>query len=162
MDLDVTYDGIAYALSTNRWASGALAPQGYRFVEAFTLEDGLPAWTFALGDALLEITLAMPLDADATAIALRVVRARSTLAVRGRLIVADRDHHGGALPDPASFAVSLANDGATVALPAAQRTLHVFAPGARCTAAAQRYAGCLLYTSPSPRDGLLSRMPSSA
>ena len=24
------------------------------------------------------------------------------------------------------------------------------------------YNGCLLYTSPSPRDGLLSRMPSSA
>ena len=24
------------------------------------------------------------------------------------------------------------------------------------------YAACLLYTSPSPRDGLLSRMPSSA
>ena len=24
------------------------------------------------------------------------------------------------------------------------------------------YQGCLLYTSPSPRDGLLSRMPSSA
>ena len=24
------------------------------------------------------------------------------------------------------------------------------------------YEGCLLYTSPSPRDGLLSRMPSSA
>ena len=26
----------------------------------------------------------------------------------------------------------------------------------------QRIAPCLLYTSPSPRDGLLSRMPSSA
>ena len=26
----------------------------------------------------------------------------------------------------------------------------------------ERYKGCLLYTSPSPRDGLLSRMPSSA
>ena len=25
-----------------------------------------------------------------------------------------------------------------------------------------KYAACLLYTSPSPRDGLLSRMPSSA
>ena len=25
-----------------------------------------------------------------------------------------------------------------------------------------QYMGCLLYTSPSPRDGLLSRMPSSA
>ena len=27
---------------------------------------------------------------------------------------------------------------------------------------ANPYGGCLLYTSPSPRDGLLSRMPSSA
>ena len=27
---------------------------------------------------------------------------------------------------------------------------------------AENYPGCLLYTSPSPRDGLLSRMPSSA
>ena len=26
----------------------------------------------------------------------------------------------------------------------------------------QKFLGCLLYTSPSPRDGLLSRMPSSA
>ena len=26
----------------------------------------------------------------------------------------------------------------------------------------QQYQDCLLYTSPSPRDGLLSRMPSSA
>ena len=31
--------------------------------------------------------------------------------------------------------------------------------GQRCNG--QEY-GCLLYTSPSPRDGLLSRMPSSA
>ena len=30
------------------------------------------------------------------------------------------------------------------------------------TIKADNYAGCLLYTSPSPRDGLLSRMPSSA
>ena len=28
--------------------------------------------------------------------------------------------------------------------------------------AAKPFKGCLLYTSPSPRDGLLSRMPSSA
>ena len=26
----------------------------------------------------------------------------------------------------------------------------------------RKYSACLLYTSPSPRDGLLSRMPSSA
>src|SRR5680860_757279 len=32
-------------------------------------------------------------------------------------------------------------------------------PFEQCT---DRYTSCLLYTSPSPRDGLLSRMPSSA
>ena len=36
-------------------------------------------------------------------------------------------------------------------------------PGAdRIAFASDRNGGCLLYTSPSPRDGLLSRMPSSA
>ena len=39
-------------------------------------------------------------------------------------------------------------------------------PGKRCASAddfsVSRYGTCLLYTSPSPRDGLLSRMPSSA
>ena len=36
-----------------------------------------------------------------------------------------------------------------------------FDPGGNLKLAAQTYS-CLLYTSPSPRDGLLSRMPSSA
>ena len=34
--------------------------------------------------------------------------------------------------------------------------------GQNAVIAMARYEGCLLYTSPSPRDGLLSRMPSSA
>ena len=33
---------------------------------------------------------------------------------------------------------------------------------AMVAAAQAQFPGCLLYTSPSPRDGLLSRMPSSA
>ena len=44
--------------------------------------------------------------------------------------------------------------------------LAVFAPGMKTLDDAlelrRRIFGCLLYTSPSPRDGLLSRMPSSA
>ena len=31
-----------------------------------------------------------------------------------------------------------------------------------CTKDVEKITSCLLYTSPSPRDGLLSRMPSSA
>ena len=40
--------------------------------------------------------------------------------------------------------------------PGSQFTNELAMPGS------QRYNTCLLYTSPSPRDGLLSRMPSSA
>ena len=42
---------------------------------------------------------------------------------------------------------------------------HVRCPGDDVSSDCQELqdvAGCLLYTSPSPRDGLLSRMPSSA
>ena len=42
------------------------------------------------------------------------------------------------------------------------RTLEVYAEMARAHADAGVDMVCLLYTSPSPRDGLLSRMPSSA
>jgi predicted glycogen debranching enzyme len=145
LDLDVLYDGRPYAISTNRWRSGALSPEGWRLTEAFALEDGLPSWTFALGDALLELTLAMPLGAEATGVLLRAVRARSPLEVRGRLIVADRDHHGGPLPDPRGFTFAPAASGCAIALPASRRTLHVTAPDALgVEAACERYEGYLL------------------
>jgi glycogen debranching enzyme len=145
LDLDVEYDGRAYALSTNRWRSGAINPDGWRLVEAFAVEDGLPAWTYALGDALLEVTVAMPHGIDATAVSLRVRRARGPVAVRGRLIVADRDHHGGPLPDPGAFVVGDDAYGLTVGLPSSQRTLHVAAPDARVVERrGERYDGYLL------------------
>ncbi|HTD38842.1 MAG TPA: glycogen debranching enzyme N-terminal domain-containing protein, partial [Candidatus Limnocylindrales bacterium] len=145
LDLDADYDGRAYALATNRWRSGAIAPEGWRLAEAFAVADGLPTWTYALGDALLEVTLAMPRGADATAVLLRAARARGPLGVRGRLVVADRDHHGGPLPDPGGFTSEPAGGGLAIALPASAATLHVAAPGAlRIETARERYEGYLL------------------
>jgi predicted glycogen debranching enzyme len=144
LELDVDYDGRTYALGTNRWQSGVVAPQGWTLVEAFELTDGLPTWTYALGDALLDVTLAMPRGADAIAVALRPVRARMPLRVRGRLVCADRDHHGGPLPPLDAFATTLVDGGAQIRLPATQRTLYVRAPEATVTAAAEVYAGFAL------------------
>ena len=45
---------------------------------------------------------------------------------------------------------------------AAAASMGASARGERGAFAGALNAGCLLYTSPSPRDGLLSRMPSSA
>ena len=49
-----------------------------------------------------------------------------------------------------------------LALPVSAVELVVVSWGGAYTASQQKAYHCLLYTSPSPRDGLLSRMPSSA
>src|SRR5712692_1184071 len=41
------YDGSEYALFADRWADGAVSPQGYNHVEKFYLEGATPVWTFA-------------------------------------------------------------------------------------------------------------------
>jgi glycogen debranching enzyme len=141
IQLEVAYRGAVYALATNRWASGARVPEGWRFIESFAVLDGVPTWTYELGDALLEVAVAMDYGVDRTAFALHVLRAGEPLTCTARVLVADRDHHGGSLPDPAAFAVSEAGELATIGLPACGRTLHLRAPGAILTPAHDRWAG---------------------
>jgi glycogen debranching enzyme len=141
LQLEVRYRGAGYRLATNRWASGVRDPEGRRYIAAFALTDGVPTWTYELGDALLEVAVAMVYGADCTAVALHAVRASEPLACTARLLVADRDHHGGPLPDPGTFTVALDGDGAAIGFPVCGRTLHVRAPGASLAAAADRWRG---------------------
>ena len=133
--------GVTYALATNRWASGLRAPDGRRYCSSFAVTDGVPRWTYALGDAELELAIAMSYGRDETAVALRALQAAAPMALALRVIVADRDHHGGPLPDPSGFVVAVDGDRATVALPASARTLYIAARGATLTAANDRWAG---------------------
>jgi glycogen debranching enzyme len=133
--------GRTYALGTNRWASGLRSPEGWRYCSGFSVRDGVPVWTYALGDAEIEVAVAMPHGRDETALAIHVVAAAEAIAFTLHLVVADRDHHGGALPDPAGFLSTVAGDRATIALPASARTLDVWVPGATLTAANDRWTG---------------------
>ena len=137
----VEYADATYELGTNLWASGVRAPEGSRFLDEFAVLDGVPTWTYALGDALVHLAIAMPYGRDETAVAVRVVRAAAPLTLAVRLIVADRDHHGGSLPDPAGFVTSVNGDRATIALPASARVLHVAVPGAALAPAGDRWTG---------------------
>jgi predicted glycogen debranching enzyme len=143
-EIDVDYDGMRYELGTNRWTSGAVSPDGYRLCSSFALVDGVPTWTYVCGDAVIEKSIAMVAGADASALALRIVRARTPVTLGLRILAADRDHHGGALPDPASFTVRVEDDCAHVVLPESNRTLTIYAPGAQISAACERYAGFAL------------------
>ncbi len=140
----VTYQGRSYALASNAWGSGLRDPEGWRLLDGFAVVDGLPTWAYALADALVEVSIAMAYGRDETVFLVRAARAAAPLQVELRLLVADRDHHGGALPDPAGFAVSVAGERATVALPDCGRSLHVWAPGAEVVPAGTRWADFFL------------------
>ena len=76
----------------------------------------------------------------------RLIEARGGVApARQRLFFGGRE-----LADASTVAQTRAEHGCTLLLVV------------RAESAPDEEAGCLLYTSPSPRDGLLSRMPSSA
>ena len=139
--LEVEYRGVTYGLATNHWTSGMRVPEGWRFIESFAVIDGVPVWTYELGDALLEVAIAMPHGADATAVALRVERATKLLRITARLLVADCDHHGGALPAPHQFSVGVDGDRATIGLPACGRVVHVACSGALLSPALDRWSG---------------------
>ena len=138
--LTVEYDGRSYALATNDWGSGLRDPEGWRYLDGFAVVDGVPTWTYALGDALVEVAIGMAHGRDETVLVVRSARAGGPVDLRIRVLVTDRDHHGGPLPDPELFTVSVAGERATVGLPESKRLLHVWAPGASLSPARSRWS----------------------
>jgi predicted glycogen debranching enzyme len=74
LDETARYASQEFALFTNRWADGTVAPAGYRNIEQFHLEGTTPVWTFALADALLEKRIFMQAGANTTYVVYRLVR----------------------------------------------------------------------------------------
>jgi len=85
--------GQTYALSTNHWIDGTVAPQGFRDLEQFRLDGTTPVWTYACADALLEKRVWMEPGANTTYVRYRVVRAAGPLALTVRALVNYRDYH---------------------------------------------------------------------
>ncbi|HEX3466474.1 MAG TPA: amylo-alpha-1,6-glucosidase [Candidatus Elarobacter sp.] len=93
VDAEIGYDGTTYALATDLWHSGTLAPQGYRYLTGFRHEGSVPVWTFTCGDAQIERRVWMEQGANRTYVEHRVVRARAPVRVTLRAFVNYRDLH---------------------------------------------------------------------
>ncbi len=93
IDETVDYRATTIDFATNRWASGAIAPEGYRTIERFRLEGTTPVWTFAVDDALLEKRVWMEHGRNLTYVSYRVVRASAPLTLELRAFVNYRDFH---------------------------------------------------------------------
>jgi predicted glycogen debranching enzyme len=105
--------GAVIRLGTHEWASGAVAPQGYRFLESFTLVDGLPAWRWRIGDVLVERELAMVHGSPSLAVVHRLVAGSATLTLDA--LCTWRDAHGERRADAGELPMTPAADGVVIA-----------------------------------------------
>jgi predicted glycogen debranching enzyme len=90
----VRYGAMDYALSTNRWASGAIEPKGYLNIESFRLEGTTPVWRFAFGAALLEKRIWMQHGENTTYVQYTVLRSDQPMELEAKVLVDYRDFHG--------------------------------------------------------------------
>ena len=93
LDEIVRYSGATYALSTHRWASGAVDPQGFRYLESFRLEGTIPVWTYELADALIEKRIWMAQGENTTFIQYTLARSSGPLEIDLKALVNYRDFH---------------------------------------------------------------------
>ena len=86
-------NGADYPLSTNRWVSGTVEPNGYLNIESFHLEGTTPVWRFAIGDALLEKRIWMQQGENTTFVQYSLIRASSVVQLECKALVNYRDYH---------------------------------------------------------------------
>jgi len=93
LDEIANYDAADYALGTNRWASGAVEPQGHVHIESFRLDGTTPVWRFAIGDALLEKRVWMRYGENTTYVQYTMLRGSQSLELELRTLINYRDFH---------------------------------------------------------------------
>src|SRR6516164_1513092 len=89
----VEYDGRKFELSTCRWKSGAVSPEGYRNIESFFLDGTIPVWTFACDDALIEKRIWMGQGENTTYVSYKLVRGSGPIQIEIKAMVNYRDYH---------------------------------------------------------------------
>lgn len=103
LDEALSYRGVSYDLSTNRWGSDSVAPEGYKNIQSFELEGSVPLWRFACGNALLEKRIWMEHGANTTYVAYTLLAANEPIQLTVRAIVDNRVFHNtGQVAWPAS------------------------------------------------------------
>jgi predicted glycogen debranching enzyme len=108
-----TLAGQVFPLSSNEYGGGTIDPHGYKNIESFQLDWGVPTWTYALAGGLLEKRVWMPHGHDAVFVTYTLRRAARPLELDVLVMTTSRDAHvetqGGWLPQ-----VELAQGGALV------------------------------------------------
>jgi len=93
LDETVRYGDGEFALATHRWASGAVEPKGFQYIDAFRLDGTTPVWTYTLADARLEKRVWMEQGANTTYVQYTLLHGTAPADIELKALVNYRDFH---------------------------------------------------------------------
>jgi len=93
LDELASIDGKTHPLATHRWASRAIAPEGYLSILRFQLDGKIPVWTYQLGNVLIEKRIWMKYGENTTFVQYTLVDAATVVALDLKALVNYRDYH---------------------------------------------------------------------
>jgi predicted glycogen debranching enzyme len=106
--------GTRVRLGVHEWRSGAVQPQGHRYLERFDLVDGLPTWRLRIGDVVLERTYATAHGASAFGAVYRLL-AGGPVDLAVEAVCTWRDVHGERFESGGELPVTPVDGGVVVA-----------------------------------------------
>jgi 4-alpha-glucanotransferase len=129
-DAELVLGECRYPLFTNRWAGGAISPEGHLTIEHLELDGSMPVWRFAVGDCRLEQRIWMEWGADTTHVAWRLLSAPAGITphLSVALLANGRDHHGETWKDGFAPDIAVADSILTMSV-AGRFALRIAAPG---------------------------------
>jgi predicted glycogen debranching enzyme len=144
MDEIARYGGAEFALATHRWASGAVEPKGFQYIEKFCLEGTTQAWTYVLGEARLEKRVWMRQDANTTYVQYTLVQGNAPLEMELKAMVNYRDFHGATHAGDWRMRVEPVERGVKVVAFDGATPFYLLSAGAACEARHEWYRDCFL------------------
>ena len=93
LDEIVRSAGTEFALATHLWASGAVEPQGFQYIDGFRLDGGTPVWIYAFSDARLEKRVWMQQGTNTTYVQYTLLEGSAPIEMELKALVNYRDFH---------------------------------------------------------------------
>jgi predicted glycogen debranching enzyme len=89
----VRQDGGKFALTTHRWASGAVVPNGFQHIRDFRLEGTTPVWTYEFAGTVLQKRVWMQPGANTTFVRYDLLHGAGPVELVLQAMVNYRDFH---------------------------------------------------------------------
>ncbi len=134
VDETLRYDGQIIELSCHNFASGAVQPDGYKYIERFYLDGAIPTWIYACAGIRLEKKIWMQPEENTTYIQYSCLSANHPLEIHLDLYAVLRDMHALSHRDKKGiFTTQITRSGLTLD-PTGIMPIYILCPNASFTA----------------------------